>query len=182
MSIYEGEYTDALIGTVAIIPGADILKLGKYSDEVVDASRLADFEPDLAKAMDDAGLPPSASSLSSAGKPLPEATFIGTPSGVSVHASQKEMVDSILKNGATPLGPTTNTTEAGQMFLMQTPGGPMQIRVMEGRPNGGPLQGPRTVITRPGTLEYVQPNGNRIEGAVPKADRKAIGHIHGQRP
>jgi len=70
--------------------------------------------------------------------------------------------------------------EAGQIFHMDTPNGPMEIRVMEGRPGGGPYQGPRTVITRPGTSEYIQPNGAPITGAVPKAQRKAIGHIHGQ--
>jgi hypothetical protein len=58
----------------------------------------------------------------------------------------------------------------------------MEIRIMQGKPNGGPLQGPRTIVTRPGTREYVHPNGARIEGAVPKADRRAIGHIHGQVP
>lgn len=51
---------------------------------------------------------------------------------------------------------------------------------MDGRANGGPLQGPRTVVTRPNTKEYVHGNGARIEGAVSKAQRKALGHFHGQ--
>lgn len=58
----------------------------------------------------------------------------------------------------------------------------MEIRIMPGRLDGGPNQGPRTIVTRPRTTEYVHPNGARIEGAVPKNERKGIGHIHEQRP
>lgn len=109
-----------------------------------------------------------------------EARFIGTESGVAVPRSQAELVKGITEAGATRVGPTTATTEVGEIFHMQTPGGPMEVRVMQGQAGGGPLQGPRTITTRPGTKEYVHPSGARIEGAVPKAERKRIGHIHGQ--
>ena len=110
------------------------------------------------------------------------AKFIVGPNGTAVHRSQAEMVESIQGAGARRVGPTTNTTESGTIYQMDTPGGPMEVRVMEGRAGGGPFQDRRTVVTRPGTKEYVNPNGTRIEGAVPKAERKRIGHIHGQSP
>lgn len=50
----------------------------------------------------------------------PEARFLATPSGVSVHASQAEMIKSITDAGAVRVGPSTATTEAGQIFHMRT--------------------------------------------------------------
>jgi len=108
--------------------------------------------------------------------------FIVSRNGTAVHASQQELKQSILGAGAKRQGPTTATSESGEIFRMNTGNGPMDIRIMQGKPNGGPLQGPRTIVTRPGTREYVHPNGARIEGAVSKSDRRGIGHIHGQRP
>ncbi|NMB02050.1 MAG: hypothetical protein GX971_11145, partial [Firmicutes bacterium] len=107
--------------------------------------------------------------------------FIGTESGTSIHAIQSELKTSLTNAGATRIGPSTLTTETGEIFHMNTGNGPMEIRIMDGRVGGGPLQGPRTIITRPGTKEYIYPNGARIEGAVPLSTRKQIGHIHGQR-
>jgi hypothetical protein len=102
--------------------------------------------------------------------------------GTAVHASQAELKKSLIKADAEFLGPTSQTTEIGERYLMNTINGPIEIRIMPGRSGGGVYQGPRTIITRPGTKEYVHHNGARIEGAVPKDQRKAIGHIHGQRP
>jgi hypothetical protein len=73
-------------------------------------------------------------------------------------------------------------TEAGEIFHMNTANGPMEIRIMEGRINGGIHQDARTIITRPGTREYSHADGSRIQGGVSKSDRRAIGHIHGQTP
>ncbi len=106
--------------------------------------------------------------------------FLVGKGGIAVHRSQAEMVKSIQSAGAKRIGPTTQTAESGMIYEMDTAGGPMQVRVMDGRPNGGPLQGRRTIVTRPGTKEYVNPDGSRIEGAVPKAERREIGHIHEQ--
>jgi hypothetical protein len=108
--------------------------------------------------------------------------FLVGPGGTAVHRSQSEMIESITSAGAVRRGPSTATSEAGEIFDMSTPNGPMEIRVMSGRAGGGAYQGRRTVVTRPGTKEYVNPNGSRIEGAVPKSERKAIGHTHGQTP
>jgi RHS repeat-associated protein len=38
MSLSQGEWGDAAIGVVAIVPAGDLLKLGKYADEIGDAS------------------------------------------------------------------------------------------------------------------------------------------------
>ena len=108
--------------------------------------------------------------------------FIVTPSGTAVHASQSEMIQSITRAGAVRVGPATATTEAGEIFRMPTPHGPMEVRVMRGQPGGGLLQGPRTIVTRPGTKDYVHPSGERITGNVSKAERRAIRHIHSQEP
>lgn len=112
--------------------------------------------------------------------PKSGADFIVSENGTAVHASQSKMIESITNSGATKIGPTHATTESGQIFHMNTSSGPIEARVMNGRPGGGPNQGPRTIVTRPGTREYVHPNGARIEGPVPLNQRKAIGHIHGQ--
>ena len=102
---------------------------------------------------------PTTPAITAAEGGVGEARFIGTESGTAVHRSQAELVESITEAGATRVGPTTATTEAGEIFYLQTAGGPMEIRVMQGRPGGGPLQGPRTINTRPGTTEYVNPDG-----------------------
>jgi RHS repeat-associated protein len=114
--------------------------------------------------------------------PSCETDFIVTKDGTAVHSDQSKLKQSITDAGATSKGPSTNTTETGEIFHMDTENGPMEIRVMEGRANGGIHQDARTVITRPGTKEYIHADGSRIQGAVSKADRRAIGHIHGQRP
>jgi RHS repeat-associated protein len=110
------------------------------------------------------------------------AGFLAGADGTAVHRSQAEMIESIESVGAQRVGPTTNTTEAGTIYRMDTPGGPMEVRVMEGRAGGTTLQDARTVVTRPGTKEYVNPNGSRIRGAVPLGTRRQTGHIHGQTP
>lgn len=100
-----------------------------------------------------------------------------------MHASQTDMINSITNAGATRIGPTSQTSEIGEIFQMNTKHGPMEIRVMPGQPGTtSAFKGPRTINTIPGTGTYVYPNGERIIGAVSKSDRKLIGHIHGQRP
>ncbi|GFP78427.1 RHS repeat-associated core domain-containing protein [Clostridium fungisolvens] len=109
--------------------------------------------------------------------------FIATSNGTAVHASQTDMINSITNAGATRIGPTSQTSEIGEIFQMNTKHGPMEIRVMPGQPGTtSAFKGPRTINTIPGTGTYVYPNGERIIGAVSKSDRKLIGHIHGQRP
>jgi len=108
--------------------------------------------------------------------------FIVTESGTAVHASQAKMIDSIKEAGAVKVGSTNKTSEIGEIFNLNTPNGPMEIRVMQGRPNGGPYQGPRTINTRRGAGKtYVYPDGSEIK-RLTKNERKRIGHIHGQRP
>lgn len=68
--------------------------------------------------------------------------FIGTESGTSIHIRQSELKNSLTNAGARRIGPSTNTTETGEIFHMDTQYGPMEIRVMDGRPGGGPFQGP----------------------------------------
>ncbi|MPN41026.1 hypothetical protein SDC9_188566 [bioreactor metagenome] len=77
------------------------------------------------------------------------------------------MINSITIARAIGIGTTSQTSEIGEIFQMNTKYGPMEIRVMSGKP---------------GTTTYMYPNGERIIGAVSKSDRKLIGHIHGQRP
>jgi hypothetical protein len=111
--------------------------------------------------------------------------FIVHPNGTAVHKSQKEMVQSIEGAGATKIGPTAKGD--GVIYQMDTPGGKMDVRVMDGTPGGGPHSGTRTVTTRSGTQdaagrggEYVQANGDRFPNGTSKADRKAGGHTHEQ--
>ena len=113
--------------------------------------------------------------------------FIGTDYGVSIHANQNEMVNSITNSGAVKVGNTGRTNEIGEIYSMTTPYGDMEIRVMRGQPNAtNAYKGPRTINVRKGSIgingtgEYVYANGARISGAVSKSMRKAIGHIHGQ--
>jgi hypothetical protein len=111
--------------------------------------------------------------------------FLVHRDGTAVHRSQAELVDSITGAGAERVGPA-RSSEGGEVFRMDTPHGPMEVRVMNGVPGGGPNQGPRTVTIREGTAgpsgtgEYVHPSGARIEGATPRAERARIGHTHGQ--
>ena len=92
------------------------------------------------------------------------------------------MINSITNARAIGIGPTSHTSEIGEIFQMNTKYGPMEIRVMPGQPGTtSAFKGPRTINTIPGTGEHVYPNGERIRGAVSKSDRKGIGHIHGQR-
>jgi len=107
--------------------------------------------------------------------------FIVSRNGTATHASQSELKKSLQGAGAQSKGPTSQTSEVGEIFEMNTANGPMDIRIMPGKPGGGPNSGPRTITTRPGTNDYVHPNGQRITGNASKADRRAIGHTHGQR-
>lgn len=108
--------------------------------------------------------------------------FIVSSNSTATHASQSKLKDSLVGAGAKSKGPTTQTSEAGEIFNMNTANGSMDIRIMSGKSGGGANSGPRTITTRPGTKDYVHPNGQRITGAVSKSDRRAIGHTHGQRP
>lgn len=108
--------------------------------------------------------------------------FIVSRNGTATHASQSELKKSLQGAGAQSKGSTSQTSEVGEIFEMNTANGPMDIRIMPGKPGGGANSGPRTITTRPGTNDYVHPNGQRITGNASKADRRAIGHTHGQRP
>ena len=88
--------------------------------------------------------------------------FIVTPRGVAVHANQADLQNSILNADGIRVGPTTQTTETGQIFRINTQHGQVEVRIMEGREGGGANQGPRTITTRPGTNEYVHPNGASV--------------------
>ena len=111
--------------------------------------------------------------------------FIVHPNGTAVHRSQAEMVESITRAGATRVGPTSRGD--GTIYKLDTPAGPMEVRVMDGTTGGGPHSGPRTVTTRDGTQnaagmggERVQANGDPFPNGTSRADRQAGGHTHGQ--
>ena len=109
--------------------------------------------------------------------------FIVSRTGTATHASQSELKKSLQGAGAQNKGPTSQTSEIGEILEMKTANGPMEIRIMPGKPGGGANSGPRTITTRPGTNDYVHPNGQRItDNNASKSDRRGIGHIHGQRP
>lgn len=97
-----------------------------------------------------------------------------------MHAKQSLLRNSIQSVGAVKKGVTTKTGEKGEIWEMNTPSGPMDVRIMEGVPGAGRNYGPRTITTRSNTNDYVYPHGERITGAIPKSDRRAIGHIHEQ--
>ena len=103
--------------------------------------------------------------------------FIATSSGVAVHKSQKEMINSIENVGAIYVGPARSP---GTIHLLETPEGTMVIRAMKGEKGNTGYNGIRTVITTESPSKYIYPNGKDIKGAVSKSDRRAIGHIHGQ--
>jgi len=154
----------ALKAARAADAGVDALQAMKRVDNAVDSARAADNVADAAKA---------------------GGGFIVHPSGTAVHKSQAEMVDSITGAGATKVGPTAKGD--GTIYNMDTPGGPMEVRVMDGTPGGGPNSGPRTVTTRDGTQnaagmggERVQANGDAFPSGTSKADRQAGGHTHEQ--
>jgi len=60
--------------------------------------------------------------------------FIVSRNGTAIHANQSELINSILGvEGTTRVGSTTQTSEIGQIFHMDTPNGLMEVRIMEGR-------------------------------------------------
>ena len=112
--------------------------------------------------------------------------FIGTECGVSIHASQSDLVQSITGAGAQYVGNTR--AGDGQIYHMNTPYQAVEIRVMQQKPGQtNPYLDTRTVIVElgsvgQGTGTYTYANGAKIKGNLNKTDRKLIGHTHGQRP
>lgn len=114
--------------------------------------------------------------------------FIGTDYGVSIHANQDDMVDSLLNAGAVKISDTSRTSELGEIYALATPYRDMEIRVMAGQPGTlSRYKGSRTVNIALGSAgsgghgRYVYADGRPIMGTLSKSQRAAIGHIHGQR-
>ena len=105
--------------------------------------------------------------------------FIVTPNGSAVHTSQSKMKQSILDSGGKKIGDARGGD--GEIFRMDTPHGPMDVRVMDGTSGSGSHSGARSVFTEAGKDKvYVHPSGERIRGNVSKPERRQIGHIHNQ--
>lgn len=103
-----------------------------------------------------------------------------------VYQSQQQLKKSITDAGAQYIGPARNND--GQIYHMNTPYGPVEIRIMQQTPGQtNPYLDNRTIIVEQGSVGngtgvYTYGNGAPIRGAVSKSDRKAIGHTHGQIP
>ena len=115
-----------------------------------------------------------------------EGVLIGKDGDVPVYKSQQQLRKSITDAGAQYIGPTRNND--GQIYHMNTPYGPVEIRIMQQKPGQtNPYLDNRTIIVEQGSVGngtgvYTYGNGAPIKGAVSKSDRKAIGHTHGQIP
>ena len=115
-----------------------------------------------------------------------EGILIGKDGDVPVYQSQQKLKKSIMDAGAQYMGPTRNND--GEIYHMNTPYGPVEIRIMQQIPGQtNPYLDYRTVIVEQGSVGngtgvYTYGNGAPIRGAVSKSDRKAIGHTHGQIP
>jgi hypothetical protein len=73
---------------------------------------------------------------------------------------------------------TTQTAETGMIYTIPTnlnSQKTLQIRIMNGQPNGGQYKGPRVITTTGNNSDYVQPSGAPFPNGTPKADRKAGG-------
>ena len=154
--------------------GNDVLALPAPGETSVPARRAA-----AEKKLSDAAMGSGGSGLTD---------FIGTEYGVSIHADQKEMVNSITSAGAVKVSNTSRTSEMGEIYKLGTPYGDMEIRVMPGQPgNTKTYKGPRTINIAFGSAgngghgRYVYADGRPITGTLSKSQRAAIGHIHGQR-
>ena len=89
------------------------------------------------------------------------------------------MKQSILDSGGSKIGDARGGD--GEIFRMNTSNGPMDVRIMDGTSGSGPHSGARSIFTEAGKDKvYVHPNGERIRGAVPKPERRQIGHVHNQ--
>lgn len=115
-----------------------------------------------------------------------EGVLIGKDGDVPVYQSQQQLKKSIMDAGAQYMGPTRNND--GQIYHMNTPYGPVEIRIMQQKPGQtNPYLDNRTIIVEQGSVGngtgvYTYGNGAPIRGAVSRSDRKAIGHTHGQTP
>ena len=126
----------------------------------------------------------------------PAADYGGTPEGVSIPMSQKHLREVLENGGAVRVGPTgmffpktTKTKiseERGEVYVIDTKWGPMEIRIMEGKEGGGTYSGQRTVFTKPykgtGKDIFLYPSGKPITGNIKGIEQKEIGHVHGQVP
>lgn len=115
-----------------------------------------------------------------------EVRFIAHQDGSLVPKSQSELVESILERGGTRTDAGPMWSEGGEIFRLDTPDGPMNIRVMDGKPDGGDFSGPRTVWTREGTNMGVHPSGAQVKnppgtpGGPSKQQVREASHTHGQ--
>ena len=115
-----------------------------------------------------------------------EGVLIGKDGDVPVYQSQQQLKKSITDAGAQYVGPTRNND--GQIYHMNTPYGPVEIRIMQQKPGQtNPYLDNRTIIVEQGSVGngtgvYTYGNGAPIRGSVSRNDRKAIGHTHGQTP
>ena len=112
--------------------------------------------------------------------------LIGKDGDVPVYQSQKQLIDSIIGAGAKYVGNTRNGD--GKIYHMNTPNGPVEIRIMQQKPGQtNPYLDNRTIIVEQGSVGkgtgvYTYGNGAKITGSVSKEKRKEIGHTHGQTP
>ncbi len=115
-----------------------------------------------------------------------EGVLIGKDGDVPVYQSQLQLKNSITDAGAQYIGPARNND--GQIYHMNTPYGPVEIRIMQQKPGQtNPYLDNRTIIVEQGSVGtgtgvYTYGNGAPIRGAISKSDRKSIGHTHNQMP
>lgn len=118
--------------------------------------------------------------------------YFGTPEGVSIHVSQSALRQSLVEGGAVRVGPAgiyargQLSEEIGEIFVLETVHGVMEIRIMQGVKNPGVFSGRRTAFTEPyrgyGRDTFRYPSGARIIGNRLRPEQREIGHVHGQRP
>ena len=100
------------------------------------------------------------------------ADFVVGSEGTAVPVSQSRMRAGFDRAGI-PSRPATGSAEAGQIHIVDTPHGPVEVRTME----GGAHHPRRVVTSRPGTNDPVRVTGERYPKGTPRAVRRAGAHL-----
>ena len=157
--------------TVSLLPVVPSLGYGRVATKI--AGKVADVASNANKADN------SAKSLKALENAPKKTDFVVDSNSTAVRNSAGGARKD-LENAGFSGTSTTETLENGTMHR-GLPGkdGPMDVRVMDGQTNGGPLKGPRVRTTRAGhPNDGVRTDGSKFRNNESKSQRLQESHIH----